>query len=264
MPSVRLVRRSKKPKLYSAVNDWNPHQDPITAVVNTPATNSNKTAVHDRSVRRKESLPLNDINALALTATTAVTATDTDGDGLSDADEDYWLSCPWLDPSNEYCDGVVDPTDTDGDGLTDGEEIALGILPSSQDTDGDTISDTLEINGFYIIGSGQWYLDPADPDSNSDGLPDGAECPTLSATSGVFNPNGACRDIDQDGTPDIFDNDNDGDGVDDFDDISPNNGQSSQVTFDGDNPFNLAIDNLQIDQPVFGWIYAYDRHEKIT
>ncbi|MDP2343076.1 MAG: hypothetical protein Q8O67_19120 [Deltaproteobacteria bacterium] len=83
--------------------------------------------------------------------------TDTDSDGLVDAFED----------AND--NGVVDPSETD---------------PSEADTDGDTISDGVEVNGSYQgaprgapsdadpVSEGR-QTDPLDPDSDDDALCDG-------------------------------------------------------------------------------------------
>lgn len=39
--------------------------------------------------------------------------------------------------------------DTDGDGLTDAEEAKIGTDPKKKDTDGDLVSDILELNGYW-------------------------------------------------------------------------------------------------------------------
>ena len=91
-------------------------------------------------------------------------ATDTDGDGLSDYDE---------------CTYGTDLTvaDMDVDGLTDGQEVNyLGTSPMHADTDGDMITDTLEVEGFVYPETGpHWHLDPRSPDTNGDGWSDGLE-----------------------------------------------------------------------------------------
>lgn len=79
---------------------------------------------------------------------------DTDGDGLRDGDDPAPLDNPDLD-----ADGLPDAwetdqfgnldqsalTDYDGDGLRDGEEYTAGSDPDAADTDGDGISDFLEV-----------------------------------------------------------------------------------------------------------------------
>ncbi|MEM7115428.1 MAG: thrombospondin type 3 repeat-containing protein, partial [Chloroflexota bacterium] len=143
-----------------------------------------------------------------------LTTTDTDGDGLSDADEVAWRTCPQTGLADDRCTGVVDSTDSDGDGLTDGQEVnQIGTVPTLEDTDGDTISDKAEVEGYTDNQGINWYLDPYELDSNRDGLPDGAECPAWSSLTTNPTPGSICPDTDGDGDPDIFDDDNDGDGV---------------------------------------------------
>ncbi|MCP5096129.1 MAG: hypothetical protein GY943_11290, partial [Chloroflexi bacterium] len=161
--------------------------------------------------------------------------TDTDGDGLIDAIE-IWI------------DSDINDVDTDGDGLTDGTEYhTLGTDAVAEDSDGDSIPDLKEVEGFFHNGQ-QWYLNPLKGDSNGDGLTDGQECEPYSLL--VENGTGDCGDHDNDGTPDVFDFDNDNDGVPDKIDISPNQflGDSGNF-FDEENPFAFSIDNLTADEP---------------
>jgi type II secretory pathway pseudopilin PulG len=175
-------------------------------------------------------------------------ATDTDNDGLSDSDEDLWLTCAY-NGAPENCDGVVDSTDSDGDGLKDGIEVYnLTTHPARWDTDGDIISDILEVNGFNY-NSQMWYPNPNEADSNKDGLVDTVECTVWSANDDNYDPNAPCPDTDGDGTPDIWDDDNDNDGVPDGVDLSPFT-VGAEVNTD-DNPMTLQIDGLQPDLPVF-------------
>ena len=122
-------------------------------------------------------------------------------------------------------------SDLDGDGLTDYQESLLGTNPDSVDSDGDTITDTLEVQGFWG-GTQAWYLDPLAIDTNGDGVDDWRECPDF--------PD--CLDTDDDLTPDAFDRDNDGDGVPDDLDLSPFT--SSSATFDPDTPLSLILNDL--------------------
>lgn len=179
----------------------------------------------------------------------ASNGSDSDGDGLSDADEDDWYSCATLGSSTGYCAGVSNAKDSDGDGLSDGAEVnQLGTLPRNSDSDGDSIPDGLEVKGFRYQGQ-QWYLDPLSNDSNQDGMLDSVDCGIWSQTSSSYNPNAICPDTDSDGQPDVFDRDNDNDGINDDVDLSPN--LLSNTVFDDQNPLKLQIDNLKTNRPVF-------------
>ncbi len=141
--------------------------------------------------------------------------------------------------SNEECD-ANDSTDEDGDGLTNGEECLVGTDPKNSDTDGDTVSDKDEINGFSFGGQ-MWYTDATELDTNQDGLGDGLEWDA--------NDDGQIDDTDGDGTPDLFDRDNDNDGVPDNLDISPY--YKSNTTYTSDQPLSLVVDDLTEGQPTF-------------
>lgn len=132
--------------------------------------------------------------------------------------------------------------DTDGDGLSDGEEALLGTDIDNADSDADLLTDCEEVAGMLYQGE-RWYSDPNAPDTNLDGLGDGVEWDAA-------NP-----DLDNDGTPDFRDLDNDGDGVPDRVDSSPNqalrNDNGTLSTFTEDIPFHLNVDGLMADT------YAY-------
>jgi hypothetical protein len=122
---------------------------------------------------------------------------DTDGDGLCDGPVGFPGVCiPGEDVDG---DGVVDPTetdprmvDTDCDGLWDGYgqngglgEVESGTLPYNADSDGDGLSDGLELGVTsspdpactMFVGDQDptTTTDPLDDDSDNDGLVDGAE-----------------------------------------------------------------------------------------
>jgi hypothetical protein len=104
--------------------------------------------------------------------------------------------------------------DSDGDGLCDWYETnLLGTSAVEADTDHDLITDTLEIQGFAFAGR-QWYTNPLLADSNGDGLTDYAEWPAPVGEAPSWDPDG-------DGLPNVWDDDNDGDGVMDRIDLSP-------------------------------------------
>ena len=95
---------------------------------------------------------------------------------------------------------TVDKTDTDGDSLYDRVEWIIGTDPENADTDLDLVPDMDEVIN---------RTDPNNPDSNSDGIVDSQE-----VLYGV-------DDIDGDGMPNVWDPDNDGDGLTDSRDASP-------------------------------------------
>ena len=220
------------------VTNWDPHQDPFAAA---------------KSDEESKQLPVSSLQSPVSSSPSAaplLTTTDSDNDDLSDEDEDYWGTCAYTvgSPaynSSEYCAGVADPTDSDGDGLDDATEVNfLNTYPTSADTDGDSITDTLEIQGFAYAGK-TWYLDPINEDSNEDGLVDSGECDLSLVDSGLA---AACPDSDGDGAPNVFDDDNDGDGVPDEDDLSP--AYTSPETYTNDNPFLLSINNFTVGEPI--------------
>ncbi|HEY1015768.1 MAG TPA: LamG-like jellyroll fold domain-containing protein, partial [Herpetosiphonaceae bacterium] len=214
-----------------AQSNWDPHRDPLAAPA-APAPGPQLRGL-----------------AGAVQASGVITSTDTDGDGLNDADEASWHTCPSVASSSAYCSGVADPKDTDGDTLTDGAEVnALGTLPGETDTDSDSIPDNLEVKGFAYQGR-TWYLDPTNSDSNRDGSVDSSECPVWSVvTPGTYNPNAICPDTDSDGTPNLFDDDNDGDSVHDNVDLSPDT--LTGTVYGGNSPLALSISNLETNRPV--------------
>ncbi|MEM7127857.1 MAG: LamG-like jellyroll fold domain-containing protein, partial [Chloroflexota bacterium] len=147
---------------------------------------------------------------------------------------------------------LAEGSDCDGDGLTDDVELyELGTDPEDVDTDDDNISDKTEVEGFTQNGT-DWYLDPSNPDSNGDGTLDGVACPELvDVVQGVLGtPTGStCLNTDSDDVPDVFDFDDDADGVPDFSD-------SSRLTVAGPyndttEAFNFNIDLNQNGEPIF-------------
>ncbi len=163
---------------------------------------------------------------------------DGDGDGLSE--------------KQECILGTSDGNrDNDGDGLSDGAEIRLGTDPLNKDTDGDLIEDGDEVKPSNV-GGRPWYSDPTSADSNGDGIVDSAECPER-----INGGSTDCRDSDHDGIPDLFDEDNDGDGVFDRSDLSPTTfldarttGITTTVPFTRGTPFKLAVSGHEANTPL--------------
>ncbi|MDA9679423.1 gliding motility-associated C-terminal domain-containing protein [Flavobacteriaceae bacterium] len=172
---------------------------------------------------------------------------DDDNDRLLDFDEKIYGTDP-LKP------------DTDGDGLTDGQEILVGTDPKDPDTDDDGFLDgddtdpfsPFEVSDFdrdglpddidpdddndnvddtfeYSIGT-----DPFNPDTDGDGLNDGSELqrktdPNNADTDGDgyvdpidHFPTDPFEhvDTDRDGLGDVYDQDDDNDGVSDIEELS--------------------------------------------
>lgn len=92
-------------------------------------------------------------------------------------------------------------TDTDSDGLPDSVETVIGTDFNNTDSDFDLLDDYEEV---------QSDSDPLDPDSNSDGLPDYNELRDVISL-----------DVDGDNVSNVWDFDNDNDGLTDDVDLSP-------------------------------------------
>lgn len=161
---------------------------------------------------------------------------DTDGDGTpdfqdSDDDNDGLATASELsggDPVDHDMDGIADHADPDddGDSLASALENSDGAAAGQDldgdmkrnaldlDSDGDGMTDELEGRGDEDGDSIPNYLDDdsTPPDQDGDGIPDRLECldPTHVAT---------CEDSDGDGTADILDTDDDGDGIDTHDEL---------------------------------------------
>jgi hypothetical protein len=125
-------------------------------------------------------------------------ATDTDGDGLTDAQESTGSE------NDHYANRPTDPmkADTDGDGLDDGAEIQRGTDPWDPDTDDGGVADGTEVDrgtdplqaaddatrpvpvidadgdGLSLVDEVASGTDPTNPDTDGDGLKDGAEVNT--------------------------------------------------------------------------------------
>ncbi|MFW9803504.1 MAG: hypothetical protein ACFFFC_12665, partial [Candidatus Thorarchaeota archaeon] len=148
---------------------------------------------------------------------------------------------------------VANRTDYDGDGLWDIIETVIGTDFNDTDSDSDTLNDTYEVFND---------LDPLSPDSNNDGLADNHE---------VMNV--LSLDVDNDGTPNAWDFDNDDDGISDEVDISPYAKTSIHDAFD----ININSDGkslyltLQLipDNPIHSrlinqwWDWPYDSEDRM-
>jgi hypothetical protein len=105
---------------------------------------------------------------------------DADGDGYNhDTD-----NCPLVSNSTQANldgDGMGDACDNDidGDGLTNAQEATYGTNPANPDTDGDGLSDGAEVNTYST--------NPLIADTDGDGLTDGAEINTYGTSPTTSN-----------------------------------------------------------------------------
>jgi MYXO-CTERM domain-containing protein len=183
---------------------------------------------------------------------------DTDGDTLKDGEEDlnkngvYDAATDFSDPlkadtdNGGVSDGVekradADPKDpkddltlkdTDNDGLTDAQEVTLGTNPANPDTDGDGIKDGVEVGADPkkpIDTDGDGKIDALDSDDDGDGI----------LTKDELGPMGATKplDTDGDGKADYLDSDDDNDGLLTKDELGPM-GAAKPLDTDGDAKFD--------------------------
>jgi len=157
-----------------------------------------------------------------LETNTGAPPVDTDGDGLSDSAE---TDLHGTDPLNE---------DSDGDGITDGDEVTAGTDPNDEnspvvDSDNDGHND--DVDAF-----------PTDPtewsDADGDDVGDnGDNCEAIANTDQA--------DLDNDGIGNVCDDDRDGDGITNDDEVAngtnPDNADTDgDGVDDGDDAFPLS------------------------
>jgi hypothetical protein len=110
---------------------------------------------------------------------------DADGDGLPDWYENAHSSVL---NANDPSDATKDP---DNDGLTNLQEFAAGTDPANPDTDGDGLKDGVETNTGVWVSANDTGTNPLLADTDGDGLKDGVETNTgvfKSATDTGTNP----------------------------------------------------------------------------
>ncbi|MEM7032316.1 MAG: LamG-like jellyroll fold domain-containing protein, partial [Chloroflexota bacterium] len=207
---------------------WDPRRDPLAGIDALPQQPDTQPASAPSYTGGVETTVPEGLTAACPNANANI---DADNDGLNQLQECLLNSVNGS--------GLESDSDHDNDGLTDLQESRLGTSLSLADSDEDGIRDDAEVQG-YTIGNKTWYSNPMSPDSNEDGIVDTLECwsnPPTSLPSALD-----CNlDTDGDGLPDLFDEDNDGDGVFDAVDMSP---FDVAGTFNADTPFKFTVDNL--------------------
>ena len=191
---------------------------------------------------------------------------DTDGDGLTDLEEVNLGTNPLL-------------ADSDTDGLTDLEEVNLATDPLSDDTDNDGAIDGVDNcpvnpNADQIDTDNDEQGNVCDEDDDNDGLTDLEEVglgtnPLLADTDSdgsidsldncLFSANADQLDTDADEQGNVCDEDNDNDGLTDFEEVNLGTDPLSEDTdSDGENdnvdncPLITNADQLDADGDTFG------------
>lgn len=137
----------------------------------------------------------------------------------------------------------VNRLDNDDDGLQDTLELELGTDPNNPDSDGDTISDRDEINIQTLMAidtNMNGIIDALDTDSDGDGVADRDE---VNDTDLKTFPN----DDDGDGIPNFQDPDSDGDTAPDQTDNCYSVKNPDQADTDGDGMGDTCDDDLDND-----------------
>jgi len=115
-------------------------------------------------------------------------------------------------------------TDTDNDGLLDSQEISLGTNPLKRDSDGDTVSDAIEIGldiNAPLDSDHDGIIDALDPDDDND---------LILTVNEDLNKDGTPinDDTDDDGVPNYLDANDDGDSK-----LTINEGVKTDIDNDG-------------------------------
>ena len=173
---------------------------------------------------------------------------DFDGDGIPDylesniRDDDNDGSSDQLDPNEgDPCvpDNLAPTCDRDEDGITNEEEIANGTDPDNPDSDSDGIPDGVEDRD----SDGDGVNDGIDTDSDNDGIPDLVEAGPTPLVP---------QDSDGDGVPDVIDRDSDADGIPDSVETDADADQDGLPNFRDPDADNDGIPDALEDDIAYG------------
>ena len=173
--AARQAKQEKTQKEREAARDleaqltgnWDPHRDPLAYGRIKGSNELTDQAVGSAQYATRDTQHELDRSPLSTLQSSSAENPDTDQDGLSDAAEQLIGTDPTI-------------ADSDGDTLSDGVELLrLATDPMLDDSDGDGIYDNVELQGFYYADQ-HWYLDPMNPDTNGDGQLDTVESMSVS------------------------------------------------------------------------------------
>ncbi len=154
-------------------DDWNHDDDNCPMTANPSQIDTDLDSAGDACDQDDDNDGLTD--ALELAIATNPLLADTDRDGLSDYEEVAYDGDP-----TAYTPGLdLDPLnqDTDGDMLSDALELTIGSSPLFTDTDGDSLGDYTEVayDGNPASYTPGVDLDPSNPDTDGDGVNDASD-----------------------------------------------------------------------------------------
>ena len=220
---------------------------PIVSILNAPAT-VNNTNTFVLTFEFSEDVVNFDVSDVEFTNSTLANFTIIDGntytvevtpDGGGDVAISLAQGAGQDSTGNDTnATSVVVIFDQDSDGISDEDEIALGLDPTSNDSDKDGIPDGSEVGDVNNPNDsdGDGVIDAIDPDDDNDGIATANEDANLDADN---NPATGITDSDADGIADYLDTDSDGDNITD----------ANEAVASGNDTDNDGIDDaIDVDQ----------------